>query len=68
MWVEYLVQHTTKAKAEGKDKGVAVKDNKFIGPPILKMTEKILAKQKQISKLIIIPSFTIVTDNEYNFN
>lgn len=45
-WAEEMVQLTAEAKAEGK--GVAVKDNKFIGPPMLKMAEKILAKQKQI--------------------
>ena len=28
--------------------GVAVKDNKFIGPPMVKMARKILAKQRQI--------------------
>ena len=47
-WAEEMVQLTAEAKAEGK--GVAVKDNKFIGPPMLKMAEKILAKRKQISK------------------
>lgn len=47
-WAEEMIQLTAEAKAEGK--GVAVKDNKFIGPPMLKMAEKILAKQKQISK------------------
>lgn len=45
-WAEEMVQLTAEAKAEGK--GVAVKDNKFIGPPMLKMAEKILAKQKKI--------------------
>lgn len=47
-WAEEMVQLSAEAKAEGK--GVAVKDNKFIGPPMLKMAEKILMKQKQISK------------------
>lgn len=47
-WAEEMIQLTAEAKAEGK--GVAVKDNKFIGPPMLKMAEKILAKRKQISK------------------
>lgn len=47
-WAEEMIQLTAEAKAEGK--GVAVKNNKFIGPPMLKMAEKILAKQKQISK------------------
>lgn len=45
-WAEEMVKLTAEAKAEGK--GVAVKDNKFIGPPMLKMAEKILAKQKKI--------------------
>lgn len=45
-WAEEMVQLTAEAKAEGK--GVAVKDGKFIGPPMLKMAEKILKKQKQI--------------------
>lgn len=48
VWAEEMIQLTAEAKAEGK--GVAVKDNKFIGPPMLKMAEKILDKQKQISK------------------
>lgn len=45
-WAEEMVQLTAEAKAEGK--GVAVRDNKFIGPPMLKMAEKILARQKKI--------------------
>ena len=45
-WAEEMVQLTAEAKAEGK--GVAVKDNKFIGPPMLKMAEKILQKSSQI--------------------
>lgn len=48
-WAEEMVQLTEEAKAEGK--GVAVKDNKFIGPPMLKMAEKILAKQKKIKRI-----------------
>lgn len=46
-WAEEMVQLTAEAKAEGK--GVAVKDNKFIGPPMLKMAEKIL-KKYELSK------------------
>ena len=46
-WAEEMIQLTAEAKEEGK--GVAVKDNKFIGPPMLKMAEKILSKQKQIT-------------------
>ena len=45
-WAEEMVQLTAEAKAEGK--GVAVKEGKFIGPPMLKMAEKILAKHKKI--------------------
>lgn len=45
-WAEEMIRLTAEAKAEGK--GVAVKDNKFIGPPMLKMAEKILIKHKQI--------------------
>ena len=46
-WAEEMVQLTEEAKAEGK--GVAVKDGKFIGPPMLKMAEKILNKQRIIN-------------------
>lgn len=42
-WAEEMVRLTAEAKTEGK--GVAVKDNKFIGPPMLKMAEKILRKK-----------------------
>lgn len=45
-WAKEMVFLTEEAKAEGK--GVAVKDNKFIGPPMLKMAERILEKQKKI--------------------
>ena len=45
-WAEEMVQLTAEAKAVGK--GVAVKDGKFIGPPMLKMAEKILYKSRQI--------------------
>ena len=47
-WAEEMVQLTAEAKAEGK--GVAVKDNKFIGPPMLKMAENILSKQDKIQR------------------
>ena len=46
IWAEEMVRLTAEAKAEGK--GVAVKDNKFIGPPMLKMANKILDKHKMI--------------------
>ena len=45
-WAKEMVQLTAEAKAEGK--GVAVKDNKFIGPPMLKMANKILDKHYKI--------------------
>ncbi len=47
-WAEEMVRLTEEAKAEGK--GVAVKDNKFIGPPMLKMAEKIISKYNQVKK------------------
>ena len=49
-WAEEMVQLTAEAKAEGK--GVAVKDNKFIGPPMLKMAEKILSKKEKIQQRV----------------
>ena len=47
-WATEMVQLTEEARSEGK--GVAVKDGKFIGPPMLKMAEKILAKNRIISQ------------------
>lgn len=47
-WAEEMVKLTEEAKAEGK--GVAVKEGKFIGPPMLKMAEKIILKHQQINK------------------
>ncbi len=49
-WAEEMVHLTAEAKAEGK--GVAVKDGKFIGPPMLKMAEKILSKHQKICNKI----------------
>lgn len=49
-WAEEMIQLTAEAKAEGK--GVAVKDNKFIGPPMLKMAEKILSKKEKIQQRV----------------
>lgn len=48
-WAEEMVQLAAEAKAEGK--GVAVKDGKFIGPPMLKMAEKLLNKRNMIKRL-----------------
>lgn len=46
-WAEEMIQLTEEAKAEGK--GVAVKEGKFIGPPMLKMAEKIMKKYNLIN-------------------
>ena len=43
-----MIELSEKAKAEGK--GVAVKDEKFIGPPMVKMANNILRKKKIIDK------------------
>ena len=47
-WAEEMIELSEKAKAEGK--GVAVKDEKFIGPPMVKMAKNILRKKELISK------------------
>ena len=44
------LQEAEEAVKEGK--GVAVKDGKFIGPPMLKMAKNIIAKQDSINKKI----------------
>ena len=46
-WATEMMRLSDEAIAEGK--GVAVKDNKFIGPPMLKMAKEILRKQQIIS-------------------
>ena len=45
-WATEMVQLSEEAVRDGK--GVAVKDNKFIGPPMLKMANDILFKHKLI--------------------
>ena len=45
-WAEEMVQLTEEAVQEGK--GVAVKDDKFIGPPMLKMAREIIKKNERI--------------------
>lgn len=45
-WATEMVQLAEEAVKEGK--GVAVKDGKFIGPPMLKMARNILEKQQMI--------------------
>lgn len=43
-WATEMIDLSNKAFSEGK--GVAVKDNKFIGPPMLKMANNIIMKAK----------------------
>lgn len=45
-WATEMIQLSQEAISTGK--GVALKDNKFIGPPMVKMAEKILNKQRLI--------------------
>ena len=49
-WANEMVQLAEEAVKEGK--GVAVKDGKFIGPPMLKMAKNIISKQESINKKI----------------
>lgn len=50
-WAKEMVQFSEEAVAAGK--GVAVKDNKFIGPPMVKMANEILQKADLIAKKIV---------------
>lgn len=45
-WAEEMLQLSEEAVKQGK--GVAVKDNKFIGPPMVKMAKSILQKHQSI--------------------
>lgn len=45
-WAKEMIQLSEEAQKDGK--GVAVKDNKFIGPPMVKMAQNILKKQEMI--------------------
>ena len=47
-WATEMVELAEEAVQEGK--GVAVKDNKFIGPPMVKMAKNILATHEKIQK------------------
>lgn len=47
-WAKEMIALSDAAFAEGK--GVAVKDNKFIGPPMLKMARKIVEKDKMTAE------------------
>ena len=46
IWAREMIRLANDAEKVGK--GVAVKDNKFIGPPMVKMAREILAKQEKI--------------------
>ena len=48
IWAEEMLRLSEEAIKEGK--GVAIKDNKFIGPPMVKMAKGILEKHN-LSKL-----------------
>ena len=47
-WAKEMVELADEAVREGK--GVAVKEGKFIGPPMVKMARNIMAKHNQIEK------------------
>lgn len=49
-WAREMVRLCDEAKAEGK--GVALMNGKFVGPPMLKMAQNILAKQALIEKRV----------------
>lgn len=49
IWAEEMVLLSNEAIASGK--GVALKNNKFIGPPMVKMAKNILRKSSLIKKL-----------------
>ena len=49
-WAKEMLKLSDEAIASGK--GVAVKDNKFIGPPMVKMAKDILSKAKKIEQQI----------------
>ena len=48
-WAKEMIALSEEANAEGK--GVSVKDEKFIGPPMVKMAKNILRKQELIDKI-----------------
>ena len=47
-WAEEMLALAEEAEREGK--GVALKDNKFIGPPMVKMAQAILDKHAMIGR------------------
>lgn len=48
IWAKEMLKLAKEAVLEGK--GVAVKEGKFIGPPMVKMAKNIMAKQNQIER------------------
>ena len=46
LWANEMISSYEMSKAEGY--GVAVKNNIFIGPPMVKMAQKVLCKYKKI--------------------
>lgn len=48
-WAQDMLKLSNEAISQGK--GVALKDNKFIGPPMLKMAKAILEKSKKCKKV-----------------
>ena len=53
-WAEEMIKLFKEAEKEGK--GVAMKDNKFIGPPMVKMAKLILKKHEMIENRKILSS------------
>lgn len=49
-WAEEMLRLSEEAVREGK--GVAVKDNKFIGPPMVKMAKEILRKNNLLNQIV----------------
>jgi len=49
-WASDMIALAVEAESEGK--GVAVKNGKFIGPPMVKMAKNILEKEQLISQNI----------------
>lgn len=64
-WAKEMVSLAAQAQAEGA--GVAVKDNKFIGPPMLKMANQILDTHRAIESRInsIPPRFVYAVNIMY---
>ena len=63
-WAEEMIALAEEAEKEGK--GVAMKDNKFIGPPMVKMARNILRKNELIKRKEILPPPSIGNELIYN--